>query len=456
MDIVILIPGIMGTTLLATGADGKPEEVWPPTPYEAVMGYKRLELLTRPDLKVGEPINKVACYNFYSLLREHLDDLGFKNTDKGKRRIEFGYDWRQDNFDSAQKLAELLQKLHIQEPTARVTLVGHSMGGLVSRLLLEQAHNQKQPWFANITQLITLGTPHLGAPLALARIFGLDSTAGVSAKDVKRLANDPRYPSAYQLLPAPGEAAVWALNSPDLRAVDIYEQQSAKDLGLDYGLVNKAQRMHQVLAAGARPEGVRYFYFAGSGHQTVTRINVNHTAGQAVEHAASVITKTNDAGDGTVPLYSSLPTTGQRQIVINEHATVFKGETFRRAFFRLLGGNVGTVIDAGVNEAILEGSLDRPVYEQGEPIEVTLEVLNLRALDGKGRTDSIEGELVITDARADAKSPAKTYRVNYSGPLLDRLSLVIESDELAPGLYELRFQGQPTLSEPLHFAITKG
>ncbi|XVN15681.1 alpha/beta hydrolase [Pseudomonas corrugata] len=453
MDIVILIPGIMGTTLLAIDADGKPEEVWPPTPYEAVMGYKRLDLLTRPDLKVGEPINKVACYNFYSLLREHLDDLGFKNTDKGKRRIEFGYDWRQDNFDSAQKLAKLLEKLHIQEPGARVTLVGHSMGGLVSRLLLEQAQNQKQPWFACITQLITLGTPHLGAPLALARIFGLDSTAGVSATDVKRLANDPRYPSAYQLLPAPGEAAVWALNSPDLRAVDIYEQESAKDLGLDYDLVNKAQRMHQVLAAGTRPEGVRYFYFAGSGHQTVTRINVNHTSGQTVNHAKSVITKTDDAGDGTVPLYSSLPTTGQRQIVINEHATVFKGEPFRRAFFRLLGGNVGPAIET-VGEATLAGSLDRPVYEQGEPIEVTLEVLNLNALDGKGRTASIEGELVITDARADAQSPAHTYRVNYSGPLLDRLSLVIKSNQLAPGLYELRFQGQPTLSEPLHFAIT--
>ncbi|WP_349970016.1 alpha/beta hydrolase [Pseudomonas caspiana] len=453
MDIVILVPGIMGTTLLATDADGKPEEVWPPTPYEAVMGYKRLDLLTRPDLKVGEPINKVACYNFYSLLREHFDDLGFKNTDKGKRRIEFGYDWRQDNFDSAQKLAKLLEKLHTQEPGARVTLVGHSMGGLVSRLLLEQAQNQKQPWFACITQLITLGTPHLGAPLALARIFGLDSTAGVSATDVKRLANDPRYPSAYQLLPAPGEAAVWALNSPDLRAVDIYEQQSAKDLGLDYGLVNKAQRMHQVLAAGTRPEGVRYFYFAGNGHQTVTRINVNHTSGQPVNHAKSIITKTDDAGDGTVPLYSALPTTGQRQIVINEHATVFKGETFRRAFFRLLGGNVGPAIET-VGEATLAGSLDRPVYEQGEPIEVTLEVLNLNALDGKGRTASIEGELVITDARADAQLPAHTYPVNYSGPLLDRLSLVIKSNNLAPGLYELRFQGQPTLSEPLHLAIT--
>jgi hypothetical protein len=140
--------------------------------------------------------------------------------------------------------------------------------------------------------------------------------------------------------------------------------------------------------------------------------------------------------------------------VINEHATVFKGEPFRRAFFRLLGGNIGPSIEGAVDETKLTGSLDRPVYEQGEYIEVTLEVLNLKSLDGKGRTATIEGELVITDARADAKSPAHTYRVNYSGPLLDRLSLIIESDELAPGLYELAFQGQPALSQPLHFAIT--
>ncbi|VVM84195.1 hypothetical protein PS647_02479 [Pseudomonas fluorescens] len=454
MDIVILVPGIMGTTLLTTDSHGNPEEVWPPTPYEVVTGYKRLHLLTKPDLTFGDPINKVACYNFYSLLREHLDDLGFKQSAQGKRRIEFGYDWRQDNFHTAQKLAELLEKLHSQEPGARVTLVGHSMGGLVSRLLLEQTQYQQQPWFASITQLITLGTPHLGAPLALARIFGLDSTAGVSAEDVKRLANDPRYPSAYQLLPAPGEAAVWALNSADLRAVDIYEQQSAKDLGLDLNLVANAQRMHQVLAIGNRPEGVRYFYFAGSGHQTVTRINVNHTAGQSVKHAQSVITKTNDAGDGTVPLYSSLPTIGQRQIVINEHATVFKGEPFRRAFFRLLGGNVGPAIEAAGTEPRLAGSLDRTVYEQGEPIEVTLEIINLKAADGKGRTDRIEGELSLVDARGGAKKPSQVHRVNYSGPLLDRLSLIIESDGLAPGLYEVSFKGQPALSEPLHFAIT--
>jgi len=47
-------------------------------------------------------------------------------------------------------------------PLERLVLVGHSMGGLVARA----ACAGSGPWVSLVSDLITLGTPHLGAPLA--------------------------------------------------------------------------------------------------------------------------------------------------------------------------------------------------------------------------------------------------------------------------------------------------
>jgi pimeloyl-ACP methyl ester carboxylesterase len=49
-----------------------------------------------------------------------------------------------------------------------VVLVGHSMGGLVARSALHQAGSgtpDARPWTAFVRDTVTLGTPHLGAPL---------------------------------------------------------------------------------------------------------------------------------------------------------------------------------------------------------------------------------------------------------------------------------------------------
>lgn len=47
-------------------------------------------------------------------------------------------------------------------PVERLVLVGHSMGGLVARA----ACAGSGPWIPLVSDLVTLGTPHLGAPLA--------------------------------------------------------------------------------------------------------------------------------------------------------------------------------------------------------------------------------------------------------------------------------------------------
>jgi hypothetical protein len=45
-------------------------------------------------------------------------------------------------------------------------MVGHSLGGLVIRAAGAVTTEVEEPWSARVSDVITLGTPHLGAPIA--------------------------------------------------------------------------------------------------------------------------------------------------------------------------------------------------------------------------------------------------------------------------------------------------
>jgi len=51
-------------------------------------------------------------------------------------------------------------------PVSRIALVGHSLGGLVIRAAGAVADGVEDPWRDRVSDVITLGTPHLGAPIA--------------------------------------------------------------------------------------------------------------------------------------------------------------------------------------------------------------------------------------------------------------------------------------------------
>lgn len=69
-------------------------------------------------------------------------------------------------------LAALLQRL-VEEwpvPLQRIALVGHSMGGLIVRaagaVVHLAEHRAERRWADLVSDVVTLGTPHLGAPIA--------------------------------------------------------------------------------------------------------------------------------------------------------------------------------------------------------------------------------------------------------------------------------------------------
>jgi pimeloyl-ACP methyl ester carboxylesterase len=82
--------------------------------------------------------------------------------------------------ENGRSLAELLELLVDQwpVPVTEVALIGHSMGGLVARSAAYQASGQAMRWPSSVRHIVTLGTPHMGAPLEQIVHY---ASAGLSA-----------------------------------------------------------------------------------------------------------------------------------------------------------------------------------------------------------------------------------------------------------------------------------
>jgi pimeloyl-ACP methyl ester carboxylesterase len=70
--------------------------------------------------------------------------------------------------ENGRSLADLLEALLDGWPSAvdRIALVGHSMGGLVARSACHCAIERGDRWVTRVRHVVSLGSPHMGAPLA--------------------------------------------------------------------------------------------------------------------------------------------------------------------------------------------------------------------------------------------------------------------------------------------------
>ncbi|MEY4737639.1 MAG: hypothetical protein RL302_1958, partial [Pseudomonadota bacterium] len=66
----------------------------------------------------------------------------------------------------AHQLAQLVQ--HWPVPVEEITVIAHSMGGLVTRSAVVSAQQSGAPWLKLLKNIVFLGTPHHGAPLERA------------------------------------------------------------------------------------------------------------------------------------------------------------------------------------------------------------------------------------------------------------------------------------------------
>jgi pimeloyl-ACP methyl ester carboxylesterase len=89
-----------------------------------------------------------------------LDDYD-DDHNEGENLFCFTYDWRKDNTTNAQRLSNFIDSVLTWTGSAHVNLVGHSMGGIVSKTCTNLYDNSR------IDKIVFIGTPHLGAPEVL-------------------------------------------------------------------------------------------------------------------------------------------------------------------------------------------------------------------------------------------------------------------------------------------------
>jgi len=88
-------------------------------------------------------------------------------TDLGYTPVYLRYNSGLHISENGRTVAALLEELVKEWPAdvEQIALVGHSMGGLVARSATHQADERDQRWVGRVRHVVSLGTPHLGAPL---------------------------------------------------------------------------------------------------------------------------------------------------------------------------------------------------------------------------------------------------------------------------------------------------
>lgn len=420
--VAILIPGIMGSVLQLGD-----EIIWPGPASSLILPFGKMQELMREDLVATDCIRSFSITDQYQALIDDLMTCGFSEADH--TLVVAAYDWRKDNALAAQKLAD-----HIDDAEKRygdkvaIMLVAHSMGGLISRYYLESGQFNDRPGFGKVRQLITLGTPHGGAAIALPLVLGQEKRLFLNKDQVLQATSDPRYPAAYQLLPARGEPFAWNEDAgSDL--LDIYDRVIARRLGLVDANMAAAERFRSRLDVARRPANVRYFSFAGTQQATATHVLIRAAKGTRLRPDAI---EDDDGGDGTVPVWSGFLPGLQRHFVGGEHGTMYQNNQLRSVLGTLLG-KPHTL--AGIPDQVQVAVRDK-VVEPGDTVHLSISFgKSLRDFSGvltveRAQTDPVSGVVLGFDP------PFSVNPVQYNGLGMEAMSLTLTAPDI-PGFYRV-------------------
>lgn len=110
------------------------------------------------------------CMNDRQWLRNGHDHAAALAGEFGYTLLYLHYNSGRHVADNGRELAQLLERLvdAWPQPMQSLTLLGHSMGGLLARSAVHHAQQQSMAWPAQLRSMAFLGTPHHGAPLERA------------------------------------------------------------------------------------------------------------------------------------------------------------------------------------------------------------------------------------------------------------------------------------------------
>jgi len=216
-ELVVVVPGILGSRLTRVDEDGSRHEIWGTTTGVLLknlvtFGHRVQRLTIRPGDNPDAPADGIiptGLISDFQLIPGFTGIAGYDGLverlrlDNGLREdqvIGFAYDWRLSNRVNGRKLAEFLDRevgrwrASTKKSDSRAVLICHSMGGLVARWCTE-----REQGYELVSRTITIGTPYKGAVMALDALVNgvqLPKHLGPRFDDLVR-----SLPSVRELLP---------------------------------------------------------------------------------------------------------------------------------------------------------------------------------------------------------------------------------------------------------------
>ena len=438
-DVVVLLPGILGSVLQKDGKD-----IWAMSPgaaFRALLSIggsiKKLELdgddpdaddlgdgvtapRLLPDLHLIPGLWKIDGYSAIATALHEQFDLR-----DGENYFEFPYDWRRDNRVHGRRLARQSHdwltawRERSGNTDAKLILLGHSMGGLVSRAFLELYDGWK-----DTRKLITFGTPYRGSLNALSFLadgfrVGL-GPVGIDLSDFLRSLT-----SVYQLLPiyptittASGETLRVA--EADVAGVDRYR---AADALLFHREIEAAVAAHRGTDE-YHDHGYRIHPVVGIGQPTLQGARLDNGRVQMERSLGG----RDHGGDGTVPRVSAMPIemrdASAGMFSTGVHSSL---QNTDEVLTQVTGVITGADIDLGGFRDRYGGlSIDLP------DMVVAAEGLRIAARPTGGRDELLSATVTDTDTGEVAWHGSLTEHVDWQ---------TAATPALAPGIYRVEVHG---------------
>lgn len=339
--------------------------------------------------------------------------------------FKFPYDWRASNRWAAEALDAFIRpKVHDWRngkggSDAKLWLVCHSMGGLVARYFLEHLGG------AAITRhLITIGTPHRGAPKALnALVNGL----GLGPLDFSKVIRS--FASTYELLPQYPVVKIGEnCDAPPARVADFFGLGSVLPVPKGPGSPTPAPvdlsplphidpaQLHDALAFHAairRPVIQRMESGEEAPYKISCFFNRRQTTPQSARWSAAALAMSDDSpmptpagtetafrrGDGTVPGPSAVPIewqdTAEAIAVDEKHVTMPSASAVTDIIHNYANPLDARTYMSGASPEGTIGLTVPPLVMEGQAFEIVVDVIKA-------------AQLTVTIA------PVKSARVAYS------------------------------------------
>lgn len=405
-DVVVLLPGIMGSRLrkdgktvwgfsgralgraLLTRGRSVAEDL--ALPADGSAGGVVADALL-PDLHLLPGFWKIDGYGAVAkAIHERFD------VTEGANYFEFPYDWRRDLRGAGRDLERAAMgwlrawRQSSGDADARLVLVAHSMGGLVSRYFLEVLGGWRET-----RALVTFGTPYRGS---LKAVNTLANGMAVGPKRLDALSEAARtLTGIYQLLPTyrcydPGDGTFRRL--AEVEGIPHVDPARLADAMAFHQEIRDAVASNEADAGYGDPDrGYRLYPFVGIGQRTPQSARPDGAGVAVMEVGFDGVDR---RGDGTVPRVSATPPEwddpSRGTFTATKHDSIQNAEASHVGLEGILTGltfDLGDFLRAGPTLAVEAGDL----YFRDDPVVVRAEVEADESEPVVARLDGPDGAL---------------------------------------------------------------